>query len=151
MKHAEVITKDKENKLWESRQLSTRNPRALQNAVFYYNGINFCLHGGDEHRQLKISQLECVHNPDGFLYHEYVSKNNSVHSGRITFLKRKYPFMLVLKLEIGVTFICSLCIWRSCLQKHVRRISSIVVHWRMSSLNLRLGHGTLLFLLESAL
>ena len=33
-----------------------------------------------------------------------------VHSGRITFLKRKFPFMLVLKLEIGVTFICSLCI-----------------------------------------
>ena len=34
--------------------------------MFYYNGLNFVLRGGEEHRQLKISQLKfCnVPNPD---------------------------------------------------------------------------------------
>ena len=48
------------------------SPRSLQNAVFYCNGENFCLQG-EECRQLKIS--ECMHNPNGYIYHEFVSKN----------------------------------------------------------------------------
>ena len=75
VKHAEVITRDEEDQLWDSGELGITNPRSLQNAVFYYNGKNFCLRGGEECRQLKISQLERVFNPDGYVYHEYVSKN----------------------------------------------------------------------------
>lgn len=43
--------------------------------MFYYNGKNFCLRGGEEHRQLKISQRVRVYKPDGYIYHKYVSKN----------------------------------------------------------------------------
>ena len=35
-----------------------QNPVGLLNAVFFYNGKNFCLQGGAEHRNLKISQLK---------------------------------------------------------------------------------------------
>ena len=75
VKHAEVITKDKENQLWDSGQLGVDTPRSLQNAVFYYNGKKFCLRGGEECRQLRISQLQRIHNPDGYVYHKYASKN----------------------------------------------------------------------------
>ena len=37
---------------------------ALLFAVFYYNGLNFVLWGGEEHRQLKISQLKFCTVPD---------------------------------------------------------------------------------------
>ena len=46
VKRAEVFTKQEENQLWES---GTKHPKALQNAVFYYNGKSFCLRGGVEH------------------------------------------------------------------------------------------------------
>ena len=75
VRHAEVITKDEENQLWDSGVIGTDSPRSLQNAVFYYNGKNFCLRGGEECRQLKISQIQRVHSPDGNIYHEFVSKN----------------------------------------------------------------------------
>ena len=51
--------------------------KALLNAVFYYNGKSFCLRGGVEHRHLKLSQLQRTHNPDGYIYNEYVSKNQA--------------------------------------------------------------------------
>ena len=72
---SEIITKDEENRLWETGQMCATSPKALFNAIFHYNGKNFCLRGGDKHRQLKISQLEHVYNLDGFVYHEYVSTN----------------------------------------------------------------------------
>jgi hypothetical protein len=77
VKLAEVITKQDENQLWDSGELGTKHPKALQNAVFYYNGKNFCLRGGVEHRELKISQLQHTFEPSGYIYHEYVSKNQS--------------------------------------------------------------------------
>ena len=58
VKHAEIICKDEENRLWDSGIMSARSPSALLNAVFYSNGKNVCLRGGDEHRRLKLSQLE---------------------------------------------------------------------------------------------
>ena len=36
----------------------------LLHAVFYYNGVNFVLRGGSEHRSLKISQLKFRAVPD---------------------------------------------------------------------------------------
>ena len=75
MRHAEVVTKDEKNQLWDTGVIGTDSPRSLQNAVFYYNGKNFCLRGGEECRQLKISQIQCVYSPDDYIYHEFVSKN----------------------------------------------------------------------------
>ena len=36
----------------------TDSPKALFRAVFFLNGQNFCLRGGDEHRRLKLSQIK---------------------------------------------------------------------------------------------
>ena len=68
-----MISSEEEEKLWASGQLGTKTPRALQNAVFYYNGKNYCIRGGEEHRNIKISQFQRMYK---YLYHEYVSKNH---------------------------------------------------------------------------
>ena len=41
------------------------------------NGRNFCLRGGEEHRQLKLSQLTRKTDPDRYIYTEHASKNRS--------------------------------------------------------------------------
>ena len=46
-------------------------------AVFYCNGKSFCLRGGKEHRNLKISQLSRRSNPNCYIYRENGSKNYS--------------------------------------------------------------------------
>ena len=57
-KHAERISANEENQLWESGVLNTPTPKGLQNAVFYAIGKIFCLRGGQEHRALRLSQLQ---------------------------------------------------------------------------------------------
>ena len=54
---ASVISLHEEEQLWASETLSSGTSQGLTNAVFYYNGINFCLRGGEEHRNLKETQL----------------------------------------------------------------------------------------------
>ena len=56
--HTETLTEDDERKLWESGVLNVDTPIGLFNCVFFYNGKKFCLRGGDEHRNLKLSQLQ---------------------------------------------------------------------------------------------
>ena len=41
--------------------------------MFFNNGKNFCLRGGEEHRSLKLSQLKKT--PHGYVYMENASKN----------------------------------------------------------------------------
>ena len=77
-----LLSKNEEDILWERGILSLDNPTGLFNAVFYYNGKNFCLRGGAEHRNLRVSQLSRKTNIiDGkevscYVYTEYGSKNN---------------------------------------------------------------------------
>ena len=77
VKNTELITKEEENKLWMCGEMGTDSPTALQNAVFFSNGKNFCLRGGEEHRNLKLSQFERLQDPDRYVYHENCSKNRS--------------------------------------------------------------------------
>ena len=56
-KEAEALMKDEEESLWESGVLSTENLKGLLHAVFFLNGKNFCLQWGEEHHQLKLSQV----------------------------------------------------------------------------------------------
>ena len=57
-RQSEIITATEESLLWEKGEMGTHSPSALLNSVFFYNGLNFVLRGGDEHRDLKISQLQ---------------------------------------------------------------------------------------------
>ena len=72
-KHAETISKEEESRLWDKGVLNVTSPKGLLRAVFYYN---FCLHGGSEHRDLKLSQFMRL---DG--HYSYTSKN---HQGRLS-------------------------------------------------------------------
>ena len=79
-----LFQKKRSRLLWESGTLGAHSPLALLNSVFFYNGLYFVLRGGDEHRNLKISQLtfrkvDNSSNPDEKIevmeYREFSSKN----------------------------------------------------------------------------
>ena len=74
-KQSETLGPEDEEMLWSSGVLGSESPQALLNAVFFYNGKNFLLRGGEEHRNLKISQLQRMTNPDRYVYVETGSKN----------------------------------------------------------------------------
>ena len=57
VKHAELMAPEEEKTLWEAKVIGTESPSALLNAVFFMNGKVLCLHGGREHRMLKLSQF----------------------------------------------------------------------------------------------
>jgi len=57
IKATPVMNPDDERKLWTSGVLNLTSPIGLLRAVFFYNGKNFCLRGGQEQRNLKLSQL----------------------------------------------------------------------------------------------
>ena len=67
-KESEVLSKDEEKQRWEGGVLECNSPKALFRAVFFINGKNFCLRGGDEHRSLKFSQLKRHHEPNRYVY-----------------------------------------------------------------------------------
>ena len=64
--------------------MNSDTPEGLDNSVFYYNGINFVLRGGQEHRNLCLVQFSFIYEtdldiPDKMLeyvdYVEFGSKN----------------------------------------------------------------------------
>ena len=77
VKHASIITIEKESLLWEQGVLSLNNPLGLLRTVFYSNEKVFCLRGGKEHRCLKLSQFVRHSNPDRYVYTENGLKNRS--------------------------------------------------------------------------
>ena len=55
--------------------LIVESPKGLLCSVFYFNGKCFCLRGGQEHRDLGITQLQRFYKPDRYMYSEKASKN----------------------------------------------------------------------------
>ena len=82
-RHTEGISNEEENLLWQSNVLNCDDPVGLQRAVFYYNGKCFCLRGGQEHRELGVSQLKRLHDPDRYVYTERASKNRKGGMGQL--------------------------------------------------------------------
>ena len=78
-----ALTNADEEKLWQSAVLNPGTPQGILNCVFFPNGKSFCLHGGVEHRELKLSQLHCeIVTVNGeatvrYTYTEYESKKRS--------------------------------------------------------------------------
>lgn len=54
---AEPLTETEEDLLWTSGQLSTDNPRALLNTMWFLNGKLFGLRGVKEHHQMRIQDV----------------------------------------------------------------------------------------------
>ena len=90
-KHTPSISIEDENTLWDKQILNTYTPRGLLNAVFYYNGKNFVLHGGQEHRDLKLSMLTRLKDPDRYVYVENSSKNRGGELGQLRLEHKKVP------------------------------------------------------------
>ena len=75
--HAKALSKEDEQKRWQSGVMGTSTPRSLQNAAFFVVGTMFCLRGGKELRELKFSQVARHRNPDIYEYTERVSKTRN--------------------------------------------------------------------------
>jgi hypothetical protein len=73
---AGVITIEIENEPWVKGVLGIHSPKALLNAVFFYNGKFFLSREVREHYNLTFVQLKRQNNPDRYTYYEYVSKNH---------------------------------------------------------------------------
>lgn len=80
-KRAEVISLEMENKFWSTGIVGFQSPKALLNAIFYYNGKNFMLRGVQEHQTLRFSQIVRGYQPDKYTYYEHGSKN---HQGGVS-------------------------------------------------------------------
>ena len=86
-KEAQAFSKEEGESLWGTGVLSIENPKGLLRAVFFLNGKKFCLRGGEEHRQLKLSQLKKFTDPLRYVYTENSSKN---HSGGLAQIRVKH-------------------------------------------------------------
>ena len=71
-KRAELITQDTETQLWEKGVLGYSNPQSLFNAVFFYNGRNFCLRTCAFPRSSALLRLY-----NKYTYVEFGSKNHT--------------------------------------------------------------------------
>ena len=76
-KSTNLVTKEVEDTLCSSGVLNTKPPDGLQKALFYYLGKVCCLCGGEEQRNLKLSQFTRLHNPERYVYMEHDSKNQN--------------------------------------------------------------------------
>ena len=67
---AAVITMEDENLLWEASVISFESPQTLQNMIFYYVGLHFCLH--DLTVQQLIRHSSDLDSYDDSTYYQYV-------------------------------------------------------------------------------
>ena len=90
-KQTATITTEEENMLWDKGILNTVTPKGLFRAVFYYNGKNFVLRGGQEHRELQLSQIVRLTKPNRYEYTENASKNRSGGLAQLRVVHKKVP------------------------------------------------------------
>ena len=88
---ADPFSKDEEIQLWTLGVMGIDTPLALFRAVFFYNGKLFCLRGGEEHRNLKLSQLKRT--GEGYIYTENASKNRAGGLSQLRLENKMVPVM----------------------------------------------------------
>lgn len=76
----------------ESSQQRIQRDRCMQ---FFLNGKNFCLRGGEEHCQLKLSQLKKFTDPLRYVYTENSSKNRSGGLAQMCVKNKVVPIIAV--------------------------------------------------------
>lgn len=64
------FTVEEEDRLWSSGALSTDNPKALIRAVYFLNTKNFGLTTSERHRELRLSHLKRITQPDRYIYNK---------------------------------------------------------------------------------
>ncbi len=126
VKHAPLITIEEESVLWAKKILGDHTPLALVRGVFFLNGKNFCLRGGKEHRELKLSQL--VKCDDHYKYVENGSKSFRGGVGDLRRENKLFDSILALKLVLLVMYIYWICILANCLKQLKTKITSTLLH-----------------------
>ena len=96
--HTEGISKEEEDTLWQSGVLNVESSIGLLHAVFFYCGKCFCLRGGQEHRNLSLSQLERLYHPDRYIYRENSSKNKQ---GGLKQLRTEHKVVTIVANEVA--------------------------------------------------
>ena len=86
VKHANVISMEDEDSMWEKGVIDTTSPWALIRAAFYTVGLHFSLRGGQEHRDFKVSQLSRVPltGYDKSTHYVYVENGSINYQGRFS-------------------------------------------------------------------
>ena len=81
---------------------------------FFYVGKTCCLRGGDEQRNLNLSQFTRYNNPDRYIYSEHGSKNRNRGFINSMLIIRMFQCLRIMRLETDVFIIsttsCSLSI-----------------------------------------
>ena len=89
IKQTAVLSQEQENQLWEKRIFDLNTPVGLLRAIFFYNGKNFCSRGGQEQRNLKLSQFKrktSVVNGKELASYTYIGSKN--RQGGFSFLNQ---------------------------------------------------------------
>ncbi len=73
----ENFSVEEEKVLWTSGALNIDTPKGLLRAAFFACGKCFCLRGGQEHRNLALSQFKRLEGPNRYIYYENSSKNRA--------------------------------------------------------------------------
>ena len=94
-RQTEAFSREDEEALWESGALGCDTPKHLLRTVFFLNGKNFCLRGGAEQRNLKISQLKRLKDPMMYVYTENASKNRAGELAQMRVKNKVVPIVAV--------------------------------------------------------
>ena len=78
-KSAQVIGVAEEDILWQKGVLNITTPIGLQRAVFFNVGKVCCLRGGEEQRNLKLSQFTCCSDPEEHTDHGSKNRNGGFY------------------------------------------------------------------------
>ena len=86
VKYAGVISLDDEDRLWAKGVIGTASPWPLLRAAFYTVGLYFSLRGGQEHHDLKVSQMSRVPSTgyDKSTHYVYVENGSKNYQGRFS-------------------------------------------------------------------
>lgn len=98
--------------------LGVGNPESLLCIVFYAVGLNFSLRGGQEHRDLKLSQFTRVP-ADGYdsnTYYQYIENGSKNYQGRFSETGRPIRLFERMFSQLRIVALFAYCIltWTSC-------------------------------------
>ena len=89
---ADVLTLEEEEQLWTKDVLGGNNAISLNHTVFFMLSQQFGTRGCQEHHQLRIEDLEFVHDPQGkIMYVEWVEGPTKTRQGGLREMDRWLP------------------------------------------------------------
>ncbi len=120
-KQAKAVTMSEEDKLWDLGLLSEDMPKKLVNTLIYLIGIHFALHGGEEHKQLKVgvwSNINIKYDEDlNLRFLEYKATGVKNNQGRLRDCKRKEKVVVTYENKDKLER-CLVCLYEKYLALH---------------------------------